>query len=149
MKRLNTSFALSLLWKQNKHHNHGVLVHTLLVMFEILKNKDFKMLAAGALHDIGKPFAVRQDEEDLKSENLSFSFTNHEEFSYQLIKDLPFISDYTKELVRYHYLLRDLELSERRGKVEHLKVLNRKLSKLPKSFIEDLKTFQKYDDAGK
>lgn len=38
--------------------------------------------------------------------NNKYSFTDHEEISYQMIKDWPFISDYTKNLVRYHYLIR-------------------------------------------
>ena len=100
-------FLKSLFFIQNKWHQHGVLIHTLRVTYNILKAGDFKFFAAGLLHDIGKPFcAYKKDAEDM--EFGEYSFSDHEEKSYQIIKNWFFISDYTKQIVRYHYLIRDL-----------------------------------------
>jgi len=57
------------------------------------------MLLAGLLHDIGKPVVAYQKEEDIALGE--YSFTDHEEMSYLIIKDWKFVSDYTKKLVRY------------------------------------------------
>ena len=148
MKRYKKPFWLSLFYVQNKHHKHSVLVHTLKVMYGTLKFKQNKMFLAAVLHDIGKPFVAFQDDEDLKSEKLSFSFTNHEEISYQLIKNLP-ISTYTKNLVRYHYLIRDLKLSKKKGKFKRYNRLYKIWAKLDDNFKKDLGIFLKIDDYGK
>jgi len=133
-------------WKQNKHHKHGVFMHTMKVFYYALKDKNYKMLAAALLHDIGKPFVAYQKEED--KINNEYSFTDHEEKSYQMIKNIPFISDYTKNLVRYHYLIRDLEKSKKRDYQRYLE--KKKIwDSLDDDFKEDLKTFLKYDDLGK
>lgn len=102
IKNMNfKNFTITLFWKQNKHHKHSVLIHTLLVLwYSILANKP-KFYLAALLHDIGKPFVATKDEDD-----DGYSFTNHEEKSYQMIKNIPFISNYTKNIVRYHYLRR-------------------------------------------
>ena len=63
------------------------------------------MIVAGLLHDIGKPIIAYQDKED-KITN-EYSFHNHEELSYQIIKNWK-VSSYTKQLVRYHYLIRGM-----------------------------------------
>jgi hypothetical protein len=105
------------------------------------------MLPAALLHDIGKPIVAFQDESDKLSGE--YSFTNHEEISYQLIKNIPFISNYTKELVRYHYLLRGMEVSKRKGKIAKYKRMKRIYDKLDPSFVQDLKKFIIYDDLGK
>lgn len=139
-------FLKSLFWIQNDWHQHGVLVHTLRVVYSILKAGDFKMLAAGLLHDIGKPFVAFQKSEDII--HGEYSFTDHEEKSYQIIKNCSFISDYTKQLVRYHYLIRDIKKSFTEDK-------NRYYSKkkiwdsLSQSMQEDLERFIRYDDLGK
>ena len=79
-------FLRSLFFMQNKWHQHGVLVHTLRVVYYTLKNREFKMLSAALLHDIGKPStAFVKDEEDI--EFGEYSFTDHEERSYQIIKN--------------------------------------------------------------
>ena len=105
------SFLKSLFFVQNKWHEHGVLVHTLRVLYNILKAREFKFFAAGILHDIGKPFcAYKKDDEDI--EFKEYSFTDHEERSYEIIKDWAFISDFTKNVVRYHYLIRDIAKSK-------------------------------------
>ena len=141
------AFWDSLLFTQNKWHQHGVLLHTLRVVYYTLKNGDFKMLAAALLHDIGKPFtAFKKDQEDRDFDE--WSFTDHEEKSYQIIKKWPFISEYTKKLVRYHYLIRDIKKS----KEEDPKRYREKKAiwdSLDEALHKDLERFLKYDDLGK
>ncbi|MEO1938451.1 MAG: HD domain-containing protein, partial [Sulfurimonas sp.] len=64
-KFISKPFLKTLLWKQNKHHRHGVLLHTLRVAYYAMKNGDFKMLPAALLHDIGKPVVAYQKPEDI------------------------------------------------------------------------------------
>ena len=146
-KIFSKPFLDSLFFTQNKWHQHGVLLHTLLVLYYTLKHGDFKMLAAALLHDIGKPFvAFKKDQEDWDFHE--WSFTDHEEKSYQLIKKWPFLSDYTKNLVRYHYLIRDIKKSKK----EDLKRYAQKKAiwdRLDDDFKDDLYRFLKYDDLGK
>lgn len=141
------AFLSSLFIIQNKWHAHGVLVHTLRVAYYCLKAGDFKMFGAGLLHDVGKPFtAFKKDREDY--EFSEWSFTDHEERSYQIIKNWPFISRYTKELVRYHYLIRDIKKS----KTENLERYAQKSAiweTLDEKMHEDLYCFLSHDDAGK
>ena len=140
-------FWKSLLFVQNKYHQHGVLVHTLRVVWEIIKAKKWKFLAAGFLHDIGKPFvAYKKDKEDIEFDE--YSFTDHEEMSYEIIKNWPFISEYTKNLVRYHYLIRDIIKSKK----EDLPRFAKKQEiwdSLDEEFQKDLELFIKFDDLGK
>lgn len=140
-------FLDSLFFTQNKWHQHGVLLHTLRVTYNALKAGDFKFFAAGLLHDIGKPFtAFKKDEEDY--EFNEWSFTDHEEKSYQIIKNWPFISEYTKKIVRYHYLIRDIKKSKK----EDLKRYVQKKEiwdSLDEDLQEDLRKFLHYDDLGK
>ena len=137
----------SLFFVQNKWHQHGVLVHTLRVTYNVLKAKDWKFFAAALLHDFGKPStAFVKDAEDI--EFSEYSFTDHEERSYQIIKGWSFISEYTKELVRYHYLIRDIKKS----KTEDLPRYSLKKpiwDSLSAEMQNDLEIFLKYDDAGK
>ena len=71
-------FLKSLFLVQNKYHQHGVLFHTLRVVWNALKAKEYKMLPAAFLHDIGKPVvAHKKDEEDI--EYGEYSFTDYEE----------------------------------------------------------------------
>jgi len=140
-------FLKSLFFIQNKWHQHGVLIHTLRVTYNILKAGDFKFFAAGLLHDIGKPFcAYKKDAEDM--EFGEYSFSDHEEKSYQIIKNWFFISDYTKQIVRYHYLIRDLikskeeDLPRYESKKKIWDTLNSDIKK-------DLEKFLLYDDLGK
>ncbi len=151
MKKRNSFFSLpfwrSLFFVQNKYHQHGVLLHTLRVVWKTLKAGEWKMLPAALLHDIGKPFtAYIKDEEDKTFGE--YSFTDHEEMSYEIIKDWPFLSDYTKNLVRYHYLIRDLEKSKK----EDLPRYAQKYAiweELEDDFKKDLEIFIKLDDLGK
>lgn len=133
-------------WKQNGWHKHGVFIHTLRVMYEVVKGKDYKMITAGLLHDIGKPLVAYQKASDIKRKE--YSFTDHEERSYQIIKNWPFVSDYTKNLVRYHYLIRDIHLGriKNNGRAEIKQPIWDSLSK---DFQDDLKRFLNYDDRGK
>jgi predicted HD phosphohydrolase len=140
-------FLKSLFFTQNKWHQHGVLVHTLRVVYHVIKRGNYKLLAAAFLHDIGKPFtAYVKDEED--REFNEYSFTDHEERSYEIIKSWPFISDYTKNMVRYHYLIRDIEKSKK----EDLKRYAEKkdiYDALDDETKEDLAEFLICDDLGK
>ena len=61
---LKKEFYITLFIKQNKWHRYGVLLHTFAVAFHILKAKEYKMLAAAFLHDIGKPYVAYQNEKD-------------------------------------------------------------------------------------
>ncbi len=140
-------FLKSLFFTQNKWHQHGVFIHTLRVVYYALKAGDTKFFAAALLHDIGKPStAFVKDEED--REFNEYSFTDHEERSYQIIKNWNFISEYTKNIVRYHYLIRDIKKSKK----EELKRYADKQSiwdSLDEEMQEDLRKFLIYDDAAK
>jgi len=132
---------------QNKWHQHGVFFHTLRVTYYCIKAGEFRMIGAGLLHDVGKPFtAFKKDKED--DEFGEWSFTDHEERSYEIIKEWPFVSEYTKKLVRYHYLIRDIKKSKK----ENLKRYAQKSAiweTLDEEMQADLHRFLSYDDAGK
>ncbi|QFR49450.1 HD domain-containing protein [Sulfurimonas lithotrophica] len=140
-------FLKSLFFTQNKWHQHGVFIHTMRVLYYVLKRGHYKFIAAAVLHDIGKPFtAFVKDEEDLKFNE--YSFTDHEETSYQIIKNWFFISEYTKNMVRYHYLIRDIKKSKK----EDLKRYAKKIdiwNTLDDDFKDDLAEFLICDDLGK
>ena len=144
---LRKEFFITLFIKQNKWHRYSVLMHTLALVYHAIRAKEYKMIPAGLLHDIGKPVAAFQDEKDKLTGE--YSFTNHEEISYQLIKKLPFISEYTKNLVRYHYLIRGMHVAKKKGKIGRYNRLKRIYSNLDESFNDDLKIFLKFDDLAK
>jgi len=141
-------------WKQNSWHKHWVLVHTLKVTWWAIKNKSYKMILAWLLHDIWKPLVATRD----NTKELSFSFNGHEEKSYQIIKNIPFISNYTKKLVRWHYLIRWIIKAEEKSLDKKRTSEDRKYwnneykrqkevwSKLDDNFKKDLTLFLKYDD---
>lgn len=140
-------FLDSLFFTQNKWHQHGVLIHTLRVTYEIIKSGDFRMIAAGLLHDVGKPStAFVKDEED--REFHEWSFTDHEERSYEIIKNWRFVSDYTKNLVRYHYLIRDIKKSKKED-LERFAKKQAIWESLDDATKKDLEIFLMHDDAGK
>lgn len=147
MKKLNALkiWLITAFWKQNSHHYHGVIMHTLHVIVVVLKNKEWKMLPAAILHDIGKPKSAFQKPEDVV--NNEYSFTDHEELSYQMIKNWP-ISSYTKNLVRYHYLFRRMSKAKEKGLSEY-DSLKKTWDGLAPDFQRDVKIFQSYDDKGK
>ncbi len=141
------AFLESLFFTQNKWHQHGVFLHTLRVTYYTLKAGEIKFFAAGLLHDIGKPFsAFVKDEEDI--EFGEYSFTDHEERSYQIIKNWPFVSNYTKDIVRYHYLIRDIKKSKTED-LERYAMKKATWDLLDESMQEDLRRFLVYDDLGK
>lgn len=141
------AFLESLFFVQNKWHRHGVLLHTLRVIYHVLKGGDFKFLAAAFLHDIGKPFcAYKKDDEDV--EFGEYSFSDHEERSYRIIRNWFFVSDYTKKIVRYHYLIRDIQKSE----LEDPRRYSEKKAvwdSLDDGLKKDIDRFMIYDDLGK
>jgi len=141
------AFFIALFIKQNRHHKHSVLIHTLKVAYYAFKAKEFKMIPAAILHDIGKPIVAYQDEKDKITGE--YSFTNHEEIGYQLIKKIPFISNYTKNLVRYHYLIRGIQKAHEKGQTGKYKRLKRNFNKLDQNFIKDLEKFLIFDDKAK
>ena len=58
-------FLITLFWKQNNHHQHGVFLHTIKVVYPVIKNRDTKLITAALLYDIGKPVVAYQKEEDI------------------------------------------------------------------------------------
>ncbi|AXH14690.1 phosphohydrolase [Malaciobacter mytili LMG 24559] len=140
------TFFITLFIKQNKWHYYGVLAHTLALVFHLVKNRQFKMIGAGFLHDIAKPIIAFQDDEDKKTNQ--YSFHNHEELSFFIVRNWP-ISLYTKNLVRYHYIIRGMQKAKERNQINKYKRMKRSYEKLDKDFIIDLKIFMKYDDLAK
>ena len=157
MKTTFLQKIITIFWKQNSWHSHGVFIHTLKVTWWAIKNWNYKMISAWLLHDIWKPIVATRD----NSKELSFSFHGHEEKSYQMIKNIPFISDYTKKLVRWHYLIRWISKAEEKSLDKkrtpedkiHWKNENERQKKvwanLDENFKKDLALFLKFDDYGK
>ena len=143
---LKKEFFTTLFIKQNKWHRFGVLFHTLAVVFHVFKAKEYKMLPAAFLHDIGKPYVAFQDEKDKLTKE--YSFHNHEEISYHIIKNWK-VSEYTKKLVRYHYLIRGMQKGQEKNHIQRYNRMKRAFDKLDENFIEELKLFMKFDDMGK
>jgi hypothetical protein len=146
-KKLSKNFFISLFWKQNKWHKHGVLMHTIKVCYHTIRLKHYNFIIPALLHDVGKPFVAFQKEEDII--NGEYSFTNHEEMSYQIIKKWSFISDRTKNLVRYHYIIRDIGNSQKKNDMLRNNRLLKKWDKFDEEFKEELRKFLKCDDLGK
>lgn len=137
---------ITLFWKQNSHHKHGIIIHTLRVTWELYKSGQIHMVPAGLLHDVGKHLSAHQKPEDII--NNEYSFTDHEELSYQMIKDIPFISEYTKNLVRYHYLIRRMGKAKQKGLSEYDE-LKKTWESFSPEFKEELAIFMRCDDKGK
>jgi HD superfamily phosphohydrolase len=116
------------------------------VTWEIVKAREWKMVAAGLLHDVGKPSSAYQKPEDVI--NREYSFTDHEELSYQMIKNWPLVSDYTKNLVRHHYLIRRIQKAKEKGLAEY-EPLSELYAGFTREFKRDLGAFLRYDDLGK
>ena len=122
-------------------------MHTLKVVYYCIKNNRYNMIASGFLHDIGKPIVAFQDDEDLITGE--YSFTNHEEISYRIIKNWIFVSDFTKNIVRNHYLIRGMSNAKRKNQIGKYHRMKRIYDKLDTLLIEDLKLFMKFDDLAK
>ena len=146
-KILSKTFLMSLFYRQNKWHQHGVFLHTLRVLYYTLKAKDYKLIGGAFLHDIGKPF-VAYDKHDDEIPFFEYSFTDHEETSYQIIKNWFFLSEYTKKIVRYHYLIRDMHWSQHEDQVRY-KSKKAIWDRLDNEMKDDLARFLIYDDLGK
>ena len=146
MKRYGKAFWITLLLKQNNWHKHSVLGHTLKVTWELIKVKKYNLIAAALLHDIGKPLVAYQDDKDKITGE--YSFHNHEEVSWYIIKDWP-ISDYTKEIVRHHYLIRGMKKAKEKGDFAKYRRQRKIWDKLSLDFKKDLGIFLKADDKGK
>ena len=143
---LKKEFYITLFIKQNKWHRFGVLLHTLAVVVHTFKAKKYKMIPAAFLHDIGKPYVAFQNEKD--KQTGEYSFFNHEEISYHIIKKWK-VSPYTKNLVRYHYLIRGMQKAKEKNLLGVYKRMKRDFDSLDVDFVEDLKLFMKFDDLGK
>lgn len=137
---------MTLFVKQNKWHRYSVLRHTFEVTYQCIKHEDLRFVVPALLHDIGKPFVAFQDEQDIL-EN-TYSFTDHEEASYQMIKNWP-LSRWTKDIVRYHYLIRDIQKCKEKGNIERLEEKTKIWNSLPNQMKKDIGLFMKYDDMGK
>lgn len=148
LKRIfRKEFFITLFIKQNNWHRYSVLVHTLALVYHATKAKQYKMIVAGLLHDIGKPIVAYQDEKDKKTGE--YSFTNHEEISYRMIERVPFISNYTKLMVRYHYLIRGMGKAKEKKQMGKYHRMKRSFDSLDEAMIADLKLFLKFDDMAK
>ncbi len=146
-KRQFTVIITTVFWKQNKHHKYGVLLHTLKVVYHVVQKRLYRMIPAAFLHDISKPFVAYQKPEDIPVHE--YSFTDHEEESYRMVRNLRGIGKYTKDLVRYHYLLRDMSKCLKRHQIDRYAEKKRIWDNLPANFQQDLRRFQKCDDAAK
>jgi len=132
---------------QNQWHKYDVYGHTEKVV-EALKerNAPLELIAAGILHDIGKPAVATIDiGEDGNTEyvngHVSYSFHGHEEKGYEMIMAMPnsIFSDLNldkneiAEIVRNHYLIQPFVKKIRNSeaiseKYFHLNELNAKLN---------------------
>ena len=139
-------FFITLFIKQNNYHRYGVFKHTLALVIHAIKYKQYKMIPAAILHDIGKPIVAFQDEKDKTTGE--YSFHNHEELSYQIIKNWK-ISTYTKNLVRFHYLIRGMSKAKQKNQIGKYKRMKRAYDSLDDSFRKELKLFMKFDDLAK
>lgn len=150
MKALLTTLFI----KQNQYHKYSVLRHTFEVAKECFKSKRYDFLAAAILHDIGKPVVAFQDEQDKIKK--TYSFHGHEEKSFRIIKNWFFISEKTKILVRYHYLITGMASDNRKyNKTGHIKFLesyNNRFAiwnNLSEELQDSLLLFKIFDDNGK
>ncbi len=146
---LSKNFWKSLLYRQNNHHAHGVFFHSVLVVYYLFKMKQYKMMVAGVLHDISKPVVAKPDAKDIERGFGELSFTSHEELGYQTIKNWGFISDYTKMIVRYHYLIRGMSKAKEKGQMAKYRRLKRIWDGLSQDMKKDLAIFLKADDLAK
>ena len=144
---ISKAFWETLIFKQNKWHRHGVFIHTLKVVYQVVKAKDYKFLSTAFFHDLGKPIVAFRDKEDMITGE--YSFRDHEEKSYQIVKNWPFLSSWSKDMIRYHYLIRDRSNCKKKGNFKRLTRLEEIWGTLSPEFIIDLEQFLIYDDKGK
>lgn len=145
-KILSKNFLSSAFYKQNSWHKHGVVVHPLCTVYYAVRFGGKRFFLPALLHDIGKPFCATQKGMDRISS--TFSFTKHEELSYLIIKGWP-ISQRTKDIVRYHFLIRDIEKNRHSKNTSRFNRLSRVWERLDESLKSDLLEFMQYNDMGK
>lgn len=141
------AFLITLFVRQNRWHTSSVLGHTTKLVYQVIKNREYRFIVPALLHDIGKPFVAYQDETD-KIHN-TYSFTDHEEKSYEMIKNCVLISEWTKTIVRYHYLIRDMHKCKKKGKYTRYAEKKEIWDNLPLETKKELGLFLKYDDIAK
>ena len=147
-KILSKPFLISLFWKQNEHHRHGVFMHTVKVIYNCIKGGRLDFVPAAILHDIGKPYTANQrKQEDVLAG--TYSFDNHEELSWYMIRKCPHLSDKTKQLIRWHYLIRGMDKAKAKGQSLKYNRLLKKWNGLSSEMKADLQQFKLFDDAGK
>jgi len=132
---------------QNQWHKYDVYGHTGRVVGALKeRNAPLELLAAGILHDIGKPVVATMDIDkdgnpEYANSHVSYSFKGHEEKGYEMIMALPnsIFSDLNldknkiAEIVRKHYIIqpyvKQIRNSEKISeKYSHLNELNAKLN---------------------
>ena len=145
----NYNFWKSLLFRQNDYHRYGVFRHTMMVVYHLFTMKQYKLIPAAIMHDLGKPFTAKPDAKDIAKGRGELSFTNHEEISYQIIRDWGFISDYTKQIVRHHYLIRGMSKAKQKGEMPKYRRLKRVWDSLSPQMKDDLAIFLTADDLAK
>jgi len=145
----NRYFWKSLLYRQNDHHRYGVFRHTMMVAYHLIKVKEFRLVPAAIMHDLGKPLCAKPDAKDIAKGRGEMSFTNHEELSYRLIKDWGFVSEYTKLIVRHHYLIRGMSKAKKKEEFSKHRRLQRVWDNLTPQMKDDLGIFLKADDLAK
>ena len=146
---LHKNFWKSLIYRQNDFHRYGVFRHSVMVVYHLVKMKQYKMITAGVMHDFGKPFVAKPDAKDIAKGNGELSFTNHEEISYLIIKRWSFVSDYTKQVVRHHYLIRGMSKAKQKGNTAKHRRLQKVWNGLSQELKDDLAIFLKADDLAK
>lgn len=146
-KILRKEFFITLFIKQNNYHRYGVLGHTLKLFWLLLKDKHYDKLTAALLHDTGKPLIAYQDEKDKTTGE--YSFHNHEEISYQVVKRWKFLSTETKNLIRYHYMIRGMQKAKEKNQLGKYNRMKRTWDKLDTPQKESIALFMRYDDLAK
>ena len=143
------NFWKSLLFRQNDHHRYGTFRHTVMVAYHLIKAKEYKLIPAATMHDFGKPFTAKPDKDDIARGNGELSFANHEAISYLVIKNWGFVSGYSKEIVRHHYLIRGMGKAKKKNELPKYRRLKRTWDGLSLEMKKDLAIFLKADDLAK
>jgi len=120
-----------------------------MVAYHLLREKQYKLILASLMHDFGKPLTAKPDNDDIARGNGELSFRNHEAISYLVIKNWRFVSDYSKEIVRHHYLIRGMGKAKKKNEMPKYRRLKRTWDGLSDEMKKDLAVFLKADDLAK
>jgi len=120
-----------------------------MVAYHLIKAKEYKLIPAATMHDFGKPFTAKPDKDDIARGNGELSFANHEAISYLVIKNWGFVSGYSKEIVRHHYLIRGMGKAKKKNELPKYRRLKRTWDGLSLEMKKDLAIFLKADDLAK